>query len=374
MIQSSQFTSRSFLRIENRSYQAIPRFRKRFSSKTIFDDPYGHAARWVLRMFQPVATIGINVAEIGPVLEALHTSKLHAPFTAPQQIRSRCRRPLPQRPAGEQPVRQAQQPSLQLRNHLLGQMQLTASTTPQLRSKQHVRPILQQSHKAQLRVSAGAARRRRPPECPRVFFTVSNIHRAAVQTDHAPVPVPGSLRMSFPNRSHHFIVDGLHHFPAQPLPRLRNARFPGYLVSLLAPQQPVPSAQRATQHFPATGSHPKSQPHDVIDHQMRRQLPLPLARPTRPLENFFHLGCRIPLSQDSHRQFVRDSLPIRQVSGLTQHKSPSSCPHSKPNHPLLPLSCKVHLPLSEPYCGFPQTSQYSRWWFLSLGNALIPGK
>src|SRR6185312_801908 len=264
------------------------------------------------------------------VLVTLHTAQLHAPLAAPQKIRSGLCGSFPQRSTRKQAICQTQHSGLQMGNDLLRQRQLTNSAASEARSEQHMGSIFQQGDETKLRISAAAPAGWRTSKCLNVLIAIGNIQSAAIQTHDPPFSIPRASRMWLGNRSYDLVVNRLHHFPSQPLPCLRDAGLACDFVALLTPQQPMHAHQQTPQHLPATGSHPHSQTHHVIDHQMSRKIAFPLTGSALLLQNLSYPSRRISSRQNPHCQLVRDTATVRQVFGSKFHAL-LSCPKLRPN-------------------------------------------
>jgi hypothetical protein len=176
------------------------------------------------------------------------------------------------------PVGQAQHAGTERRQHRTGQRRLTLGIGAQTGAEQHVRAILHQRHKAQLWEGALATAGPGHAKFDPVRRGVGHLQAGAIQADQPPVPVPRPLAGAGSDGAHHFLIEPAQRRFAQTTARLRNAALARHLDRLGTPQ-PAQPLQQAAQHLARARTHVERQGDGVVDHHLRRQITLALARP-----------------------------------------------------------------------------------------------
>jgi len=219
MIERRQLRGRSFRVIENGGDESVDRLGIGDAIQAVVDDAHLYA----VALASPILLGWVDAAQIGAVRQLLLTRKARVLLDPPEQISSGLARLVPKREAEKLPVRQAQHARSQTCQHGLGQGDLTRSIARHLAGEQHVRAVLDQGHKANLRISTAAAAGAGPAEGRVVGRLIGNVQRAAIQADQTPVPIPGPTGRTNRDRLHHRVMQLAHRFPSEPRAGLRNA-------------------------------------------------------------------------------------------------------------------------------------------------------
>src|SRR3954467_15513522 len=117
----------------------------------------------------------------------------------------------------------------------MGQCRLALGVAAKARAEQHVRAILHQRHKTQLRESALATAGPRRAECGTVRCGVGHVKAGATRAPRPPVAIPRPLAGTGSDGAHHFLIKPAQRRFAQTTARLRNAALARYLDRLSTP-------------------------------------------------------------------------------------------------------------------------------------------
>src|SRR3954454_4115498 len=105
----------------------------------------------------------------------------------------------------------------------MSQRRLALPKAAQASAEQHMRAVLDQSHKAELRESALPAAGARTPKGGAVRRGVGHIQARPVQADQPPVAIPRPLAGAGRNGAHYFFIEPPQRRFAQAAARLRDA-------------------------------------------------------------------------------------------------------------------------------------------------------
>ena len=280
MVERGQFGRAGLGRIEDGGDQPIDRLGVGHSVEAIVDDPHPYAVRAALSL-----VAGIDAAEIRAVRQTLLDRQIATLLGPPEQIGSGPLRLLPQVEAEEVAVRQTEHSRAERRDHLARQSQFADIAPGDLGGEQHMGAALHQANHPHLREGALSMAVSGPPERGLQRRIVCDVKRAAVQTYQPPTLEPGALRARPADRLHRFLVEPFQRLRPKPRAGLRNARLRRHLDRPAAIVQPMDALQKTTQHFAVRSGHEQRHGDHVVDHQMRRQFPLALARLARLRQN-----------------------------------------------------------------------------------------
>ena len=306
MIEGGQLMCWSQLGIEDRCDQSINGLGPGYPFQPILDDSDDHAVGFV----PAVPFGGVNPAQIGAIGQASLARQPQVLPDPPEQLSTRRPCLVPKLESKELPIREAQHPMVQPREHSLGQGNLSRAITSHLAAKQHVGAAFHQRDESDLRISTLAPLCPRTPEGIFVGPLIGYIQGAAVQAHHMPTTIPRSLGCLYGNGSDHFVVQSPQRLHPQSGPRLRNPRLPGHLDPDAGMHQPLNPFQETTQYLPIGALHIEHQRNHVVDHDVCRQVSLANTLPVGCGQYRLHRRQRKGLGDYSEADVIRDPAPL----------------------------------------------------------------